>query len=352
MLAKFDSHTDKMDFPKRIKQRKNESDSFAIILYKLREIGIFRNVTESDYGIDFEIEVVNGEKVEGHCIKVQVKSSDYLDIRKDGVAVVGGIKQTSLNYWAEISYNLPVVAIAVDLGPEDVFVSDALFWQAIRKLDNTSSSKTIEFGNCHDDKINVAKLRSLAYGYGLRDFIYAHKWIMRNIRQVFETYVDANWYDHFCQNIDMNFFKSFLENCKVLLYFNDEFMMANAGSVDNMFDYKILQRKSNNEDELYNYIVKYAMEPLLTPLVKTLEHFRNNILSSMYYWLEKDSEYLRMAYNTKWPTITSADELMKVDFEKFYAWQFDPNKDFYQFLADKAKDMGIPEYEFIKHYSL
>lgn len=110
---------------------------------------------------------------------------------------------------------------------------------------------------------------------------------MRNIRQVFETYVDANWYDHFCQNIDMNFFKSFLENCKVLLYFNDEFMMANAGSVDNMFDYKILQRKNNNEDELYNYIVKDAMEPLLIPLVKTLEHFRNNILSSMYYWLEK-----------------------------------------------------------------
>lgn len=341
-----------MDFPKRIKQLKNESDSFAIILYKLREIGIFRNVTESDYGIDFEIEVVNGEKVEGHCIKVQVKSSDYLDIRKDGVAVVGGIKQTSLNYWAEISYNLPVVAIAVDLVPEDVFVSDALFWQAIRKLDNTSSSKTIEFGNCHDDKINVAKLRSLAYGYGLRDFIYAHKWIMRNIRQVFETYVDANWYDSFCQNIDMNFFKSFLENCKVLLYFNDEFMMANAGSVDNMFDYKILQRKSNNEDELYNYIVKDAMEPLLIPLIKTLEHFRNNILSSMYYWLEKDSEYLRMAYNTKWPIFTSAEELMKVDFAEFYAWQFSSDNAFNQFLAGKAIEMEIPEYEFIKHYSI
>ena len=59
-----------MDFPKRIKQHKNESDSFAIILYKLREIGIFRNVTESDYGIDFEIEVVNGDKVEGHCLRI------------------------------------------------------------------------------------------------------------------------------------------------------------------------------------------------------------------------------------------------------------------------------------------
>lgn len=341
-----------MDFPKRIKQHKNESDSFAIILYKLREIGIFRNVTESDYGIDFEIEVVNGDKVEGHCIKVQVKSSDNLKIRsKDGVATVGGIQQSTLNYWAEISYNLPVVAIAVDVVSENVYISDALFWQAISKLDNTYSTKTIEFGNCHDDKINIAKLRRLAYGYGLRDFIYAHKWIMRNIRQVFETYVDANWYDQCCQNIDMNFFKSFLENCKVMLHFNEEFVNVNANSFDKIFDFKILKRKSNFENELYNYIVKDAIEPLLIPLVKTLEYFRNKILSSMYYWLEKDSEYLRMAFNTKYPTFTSADELMKVNFD-YFEWQFPSDSAFYQFLAAKAKDMGIPEYEFIKHYSL
>ena len=339
-----------MDFPKRIKQHKNESDSFAIILYKLREIGIFRNVTESDYGIDFEIEVVNGDKVEGHCIKVQVKSSDNLNIRTDGVATVGGIQQSSLNYWAEISYSLPVVAIAVDVLSETIYVSEALFWQTISKLDNTSSSKTIEFGDCHDDKINIAKLRRLAYGYGLRDFIYAHKWIMRNIRQVFETYVDAKWYDHDCQNIDMNFFKSFLENCKVLLYFDETFYMANKKNFDKMFDYNILQRKSNYEDALYNYIVKDAVEPLLIPLANTLTHFRDEILSSMYYWLEKDSEYLRLAFNTNWPRFTVADELKKVDFDNFYASQFEPNKDFYQFLANKAKDMGIPENEFIKHY--
>lgn len=122
-----------MDFPTRIKQHKNESDSFAIILYKLREIGIFRNVTESDYGIDFEIEVVNVDKVQGHCIKVQVKSSENLTIRqKDGVATVGGIEQSSLNYWAEISYNTPVVAIAVDVVNENIYVSDPLFWQAIK----------------------------------------------------------------------------------------------------------------------------------------------------------------------------------------------------------------------------
>ena len=59
-----------------------------------------------------------------------------------------------------------------------------------------------------------------------------------------------------------------------------------------------------------------------------------------------------MAFKTKWPTFTDADKLMKVDFNKFYAWQFDSDNDFNQFLADKAKEMGIPEYEFIKHYSL
>ena len=341
-----------MNFPKRIKQHKNESDSFAIILYKLREIGIFRNVTESDYGIDFEIEVVNGDKIEGHCIKVQVKSSDDLNIRKDGVATVGGIQQYSLNYWAEISYNLPVVAIAVDVVNETIYVSDALFWQAITKLDNTSSSKTIEFGDCHDDKFNIAKLRKLAYGYGLRDFIYAHKWILRNIRLVFETYVITSGYDPWCQNVDMNFFRSFLENCKVLLYFNDEFMVANASSVDDMFDYKILQHKSNNDDDLCNDIVIDALTPLLIPLINTLEHFRNIILSSMYYWLEKDPEYLRMTYKTKWPTITSTDELMKEDINTLNNWKCNSDSDFYQFLAKKEKEMGVPQNEFILHYSI
>ena len=78
-----------MDFPKRIKQHKNESDSFAIILYKLREIGIFRNVTESDYGIDFEIEVVNGDKVEGHCLRItkSILQKYWIYIPKRGLMI-------------------------------------------------------------------------------------------------------------------------------------------------------------------------------------------------------------------------------------------------------------------------
>lgn len=44
-----------MNFPKQIQHHKNESDSFAIILYKFRELGILKNVTSQDYWIDFEL---------------------------------------------------------------------------------------------------------------------------------------------------------------------------------------------------------------------------------------------------------------------------------------------------------
>ena len=47
-----------MNLPKRIVQKQHESESYAILIYKLRKLGIFRNLTENDYGIDFEIEVV------------------------------------------------------------------------------------------------------------------------------------------------------------------------------------------------------------------------------------------------------------------------------------------------------
>ena len=79
-----------MDLPARIKQHKAESDSYAILLYKLRDIGIFRSVTDSDYGIDFEVEIVEETKVTGRYFKAQVKSSENLKIRKkDKVPVVG-----------------------------------------------------------------------------------------------------------------------------------------------------------------------------------------------------------------------------------------------------------------------
>lgn len=58
-------------------------------------------MTAQDYGIDFEIELVEDGRVCGHCVKVQVKSSENLYKDKDERPSIGGIKQTTLRYWAE-----------------------------------------------------------------------------------------------------------------------------------------------------------------------------------------------------------------------------------------------------------
>lgn len=66
-----------MQLPTRILQHKAESDSYAILLYKLRNIGIFRNVNESDYGIDFEIEIVHGSNFTRKYFMVNENGAAY-----------------------------------------------------------------------------------------------------------------------------------------------------------------------------------------------------------------------------------------------------------------------------------
>lgn len=164
-----------MDFPQYIRQHKNESDSFAIILYKLRELGIFRNVTSQDYGIDFEIELVEDGSVTGHCVKVQVKSSEKLRKSKRGNPQIGGIKQSTLRYWAELSYSIPVIAICVDLNTETIYRTNSLFWPSICLLDATEKSKTLEFKKKSDIADIIEDIRGIAKGYSLREELLAHK---------------------------------------------------------------------------------------------------------------------------------------------------------------------------------
>jgi hypothetical protein len=105
-----------MELPERAKQHKAESDSYAILLYKLRHIGIFRNMTENDYWIDFEIELVQGSLVTGNYFKAQVKSAQEVLVRKsDGIPTIGGIKQSTLNYWCELSMRTHVIGFRCEV---------------------------------------------------------------------------------------------------------------------------------------------------------------------------------------------------------------------------------------------
>lgn len=345
-----------MDYPKIIKQHKNESYSFAIILYKLKELGIFRNVTESDYGIDFEIEIVNGDRVEGHCIKVQVKAKETGLVRKsDGHATVGGINQSSLNYWAELSYSTPVVGIAVDLeSPEEnVYVSEPLFWQAISLLDGKDSvpekdrdkdykvpTKTIDFGNNHNVAENIKRLKKLAYDYSLRDFLYAHRWMLRNLNKVFDIYEDVSACDGWTIMHDADVFQSFLENAKIIVSTDESAVQAFGEIYNKLFSYQYYLGLSQ-DDEPYNQDVQKYMNIILPVLFVVLIKYREKVLQSMYYWLNKDPEYLKLVYQKKIPVFRCVDALEEYCSQRKYLNETLGQMDFFSFVQNKANEMGL-----------
>ena len=153
-----------MNLPKRIIQKQHESESYAILVYKLRNLGIFRNLTENDYGIDFEIEVVNDGKLSGKYVKVQVKSAEAVRIRKkDNVPTVSGIKQSTLWYWAQFSFSANVLVFLVDIRSEAIYLTKPIFWQATRLIDGSNKTKTIEFLPVKDYHAEIASALTWAY---------------------------------------------------------------------------------------------------------------------------------------------------------------------------------------------
>ena len=342
-----------MSFPKQTSQQKNEGLSYATIQKELADLGVFRNLTGQDYGIDFEIEIVEDGTVQGHSIKVQVKSSDDLNIRKDGHATVGGIKQSTLNYWAEISYSLPVVGMAVDLeGDESIYVSDLLFWQVIQKIDPSGDeekrderghvvsppTKTIDFGCDCNNRLNMEKLRRFAYGYGLRDFINAHKWLLTNIKDIFWVYSDAKTSDQFLSIPKPNVFKQFLQSAKVVFYY-DCGLRVDDESFNKVFDFREYEARGfgcgPTNIDVYN-----NMERILkTWLLPLLNKYRDLVLGACYYWLRKDRDYIRLVFQTNYPDVNDDQAMLRFGYEEEEdEWG---NTDWEDFIWEQQKRYGI-----------
>lgn len=345
-----------MSFPKIPQQQKKEMYSLAIIQKDLKEIGVFRNQTERDFGIDLEIEIENAGHTEGHSVKVQVKSSDDLTIRMDGHATVGGIKQSTLNYWAEISYNIPVIGMAVDLSSvdNDIYVSDLLFWQVIRLIDPSGDkqeyddkghvkqppSKTIDFGNKHDNANSIERIRSYAYGISLRDFITAHKWILRNLKRILSLYGDANWLDFYMPINDPDLFREFLENAKRIVYYDMRLKEVSGTKLDAVFDFGFYERQCNGDDP-YNRVVYEGMKPILQKLLlPMLKKYRDLVFDSTYYWSTKDPGYLRLVFETEIPD--ENNEKVLIDYPENFQKEYGNGK-WALFLGDQEKRYGITD---------
>lgn len=301
-----------MDLPTRTKQQKAESASYAILLYKLRHVGIFRNLTENDYGIDFEIEYVAGDSVTGRFIKAQVKSAEDLFIRKsDSVPTVGGIKQSTLRYWCELSYHTHVVAYAVDLKSERVYISRPLFWQASRLIDGSQNSKTIEFipaikakDGVDQDVIVGALTVVFAQSPQVPQILYALTTAFRYLKDFFELRVDAFHYDPGTELHRPEVFRALLEVCSILLFAEADTVPLPKEDRKHMFSVEHWARKWSGDSEITTSGAQAPLKALLPMLVAKLIDYRKIFVAGAYYWTFRNPELLALVNDTPLPTKT------------------------------------------------
>lgn len=341
-----------MDFPKRIKQHKAQSDSFAILLYKLKDLGVFRNVTENDYGIDFEIEIVHNEKLIGRYLKAQVKSAEDISVRKDGIPTVGGIKQSTLLYWAELSYRSHVVVFAVDLTTEKIYLTKSIFWQATSLIDSSDKTKSIEFLPAIDiaelndnikkkekteNFISSLLVKKVAFDSGITDIIYAHKTLLRNIKSIFELYTDTWHYDAWTEVQQSDIFKTVLECSQLLIGFNLPKKLDGVSVEERknlfLFDYWA-KRTDWSYEEVSNQVAKTPLKAIYPLLLNKLQYYSDLVIKGAYYWISKDITYLKLVHGTIIPSVREHDKMIYVDYDDT---NFKNKDSFHSFLFEMER---------------
>jgi hypothetical protein len=322
-----------MNLPRRIIQKQHESESYAILVYKLRNLGIFRNLTENDYGIDFEIEVVNDGKLTGKYVKVQVKSAEAVKIRKkDNVPTVSGIKQGTLWYWTQLSFSTNVLVFLVNIKSEAIYLTKPVFWQAARLIDDSNKTKTIEFLPVKDYHAEVTNALTWAYTLAptIRDQMHFHIEAIRHLKEFIEMHLGAFWYDAHMTIQEPYIFEHFLTLSQNVLYFRKTVDRFSEEDCHNPYSIHHWKKKSEYY-ELYNYICQTPLSIIMPDFLDELRSLRERIIKSAYYWIHKDWTYFKLVYIHKIPNDLEHKQLAKT-LDQFEVDKTDMEKEFSEFM--------------------
>ena len=287
-----------IEYPKRPVQHQNEYESMAILLYHLRKKGILRSFREADYGIDLEYEFVNNNNVTRSSIKIQLKSSNHLIIRKDGTPKISGIKQSTLKYWADISFRTNVILVAVDLSNERIYCSRPLFWEIVKKIDISQKNKyvTLIGGDQITNEITCALIDSYALAPVIHEIILNQKIALQYFEEILQFCYKITFHDQFLEVENTWILKNTLDICSILLWnvnvrshFKDFKTPDNWNKISFFYD--------NSEDGTLKYCYLYKpLEILIILLLEKLIIIRNSVLDSFIYWICRDKDYIEMVY--------------------------------------------------------
>ena len=332
-------------FPTRPIQHVQEDKSFAILRYKLQDIGIFRDQTVSDYGIDFEFELTKGSELTGKILKIQVKSSENIQFNEDGTISVGGIKQSTLIYWAEISFSLPVILAVVDTATEDIFLSSPIFWNCIECIDDNGSTKTLRFPvrqpkGEENQNHAIASLILNSFLPSVKDELSKIAHAMKCFRDYCTLYESIHHYDLHMPIEEVDVLDDLLEICSSL----------NIERVVHPYGEKLEEEELNNlykkrwwcermEFKYYGHLegppnitMQKPLQFLLPRLLKRIKIHINRIVKSGYYWKARTPSTIARVFSWKYTGAKSLTDIEDIGCDNFKSDNTTPNIDFYKYI--------------------
>lgn len=296
--------------PQMSVQQKSESDSFAVLVYRLRDLGIFRNVTASDFGIDFEIEMVVKGQVSGRLVKAQVKSKQVIKPDNNNQVTVGGIAQSTLSYWLSVSKHCPVIVFGVDLDSEDIYYSEPIHHQAAALIDGTPASKSVKLRYKLAKDASGAQpllhLQMIASEYGAEAQRLMHEEALMQLGYIRNAYKwrKNNQLDRNTELFDVERFPWLLRTGRALLGYGPLIKHCDRESipVERFYDLGFWEQRCAQVTGLNDGLLRYEGTrkhiPFLARLiVRYMRRRRNEMLTEeACYWLEEDPHFLNMIF--------------------------------------------------------
>jgi hypothetical protein len=299
------------EFPKRIVQHKNETKALAIFLYHLRNFGIVRDIRENDYGIDLEYEFVAGENVVGRVIKIQLKSVSRINKKNPKIS---NLKQSTLNYWAELSYRINTIVVVVNTIAEEIYFTFPVFWDAIAQIDNSKKLKSIKLtkndGNCEAAAILIHLMAIIPT---INEILLTHKNILGRINEIMEFCSCAIYNDQFMEFEELTELKRLLDESSVLLWrpnMGERFKNYDKSKAWHTLDFF---RHNTKDGILRHWDMKDKLNIIVIELFNELIRTRSKVLNSFCYWAVKDRDYLELTYKHNFGKIIAdnIDDLLR-----------------------------------------
>lgn len=291
-------------FPRRVNQHKNETKALSILLYHLRNFGgIIRDLRGNDYGIDLEYEFVSGENVVGRFLKIQLKGFERISPRTPKIR---NLKQSTLNYWAELSYRVNTIVVGVDVVRERMYFTFPVFWDAIACIDNTDERKSIAFSGigrstaqANIDDLNQAAailIHHMALIPTAGELVLRHKIVLSRIDKIMELCSACLYRDQFLEFDEFEELKKLLDDASALLWRLDPGKAFESEGKSYAWHSLDFFRAGTKDGTLRYWDMRDKLNAIVIPFFKELASLRTKILDGFFYWRVKDRNYLELVY--------------------------------------------------------